>query len=389
MKTARKKLCIVSAIPMSLNVFMRPHIEMLAQDYDVTLIANGVANEFFVSNASGVKIMPVAIARDINLIHDLKALLSLAGIFRREKFDAVHSITPKAGLLSMLAATLTRTPVRVHTFTGQVWATKSGMVREGLKALDRLIAWCASSLLTDSPSQRAFLIQEKIVAPEKIQVLGYGSVAGVDVKRFKPNANARQQIRSELHIGESEVVCLYLGRLNPDKGVQDLALAFAQIATQVPTAHLVIVGPDEADMSTGIAQTLAACSTQYHRVGFTNKPEDYMAAADIFCLPSYREGFGSVLIEAAATGVPSLASKIYGITDAVDDGKTGILHEPKQVEQIAQGLLTMIQNDQLRKSMATQAQERAYQLFGTAVLVEAMRDFYSQLFISQSHEKAI
>ena len=109
MKTARKKLCIVSAIPMSLNVFMRPHIEMLAQDYDLTLIANGVANEFVVSNASGVKIMPVAIARDINLIHDLKALLSLAGIFRREKFDAVHSITPKAGLLSMLAATLTRT----------------------------------------------------------------------------------------------------------------------------------------------------------------------------------------------------------------------------------------------------------------------------------------
>ncbi|MBK6367970.1 MAG: glycosyltransferase [Polaromonas sp.] len=372
---------------MSLNVFMRPHIEMLAQDYDLTLIANGVANEFFVSNASGVKIMPVAIARDINLIHDLKALLSLAGIFRREKFDAVHSITPKAGLLSMLAATLTRTPVRVHTFTGQVWATKSGWVREGLKALDRLIAWCATSLLTDSPSQRAFLIQEKIVAPEKIRVLGYGSVAGVDVNRFKPNANARQQIRSELHIGESEVVCLYLGRLNPDKGVQDLALAFAQIASQVPTAHLVIVGPDEADMSTGIAQTLAACSAQYHRVGFTNKPEDYMAAADIFCLPSYREGFGSVLIEAAAAGVPSLASKIYGITDAVDDGKTGILHEPKQVEQIAQGLLTLIQNDQLRKSMATQAQERAYQLFGTAVLVEAMRDFYSQLFISQSHEK--
>ena len=107
-----------------------------------------------------------------------------------------------------------------------------------------------------------------------------------------------------------------------------------------------------------------------------------MAAADLFCLPSYREGFGSVLIEAAAVGVPALASHIYGITDAVDDGKTGILHEPKNVAQIAQGLLTLIQDDDLRHNMATHAIERAYQLFDTKVLVSAMREHYGQLFQS-------
>jgi glycosyltransferase involved in cell wall biosynthesis len=382
MQHSRKKICIVSAIPMSLNVFMKPHIDMLAEHYDVSLIANGRVEEFAVSEASGVRIMPVAIARDIKPLKDIGALFALIKIFKAERFDAVHSITPKAGLLSMLAAKLTAVPVRMHVFTGQVWATKRGWMREGLKALDKLIAACATSLLTDSPSQKEFLVNEKIVRPEKILVLENGSVAGVDVLRFKPNAAARQRIRVDLNISDSAVVCLYLGRLNQDKGVQDLAQAFAQIANQTPEAHLLVVGPDEANMADGIAHILSNCSSQYHRVGFTNKPEDYMAAADIFCLPSYREGFGSVLIEAAAVGVPALASNIYGITDAVDNGKTGILHEPKNIEQIAQGLLRLIQNNELRQEMSYQAKERAYQMFDTKVLVAAMQRHYAHLFQS-------
>jgi glycosyltransferase involved in cell wall biosynthesis len=367
---------------MSLNVFMKPHIDMLAEQYDVTLIANGRVEEFAVSKTSGVHIISVAIARDIKPLQDIRALFALIKIFKTQRFDAVHSITPKAGLLSMLAAKLTSVPVRMHVFTGQVWATKSGWMREGLKALDKVIATCATSLLTDSPSQKDFLVKENIVRQDKIAVLGNGSVAGVDVLRFKPDAHARQRIRSELKIMDSAVVCLYLGRLNQDKGVQDLAQAFAHIASQVPEAHLLVVGPDEANMADDIERILGGCRPQYHRIGFTSKPEDYMAASDIFCLPSYREGFGSVLIEAAAVGVPALASNIYGITDAVDGGKTGILHDPKNVEQIAQGLLRLIQNDDLRHTMSVQAKERACRLFDTKVLVTAMQNHYAYLFQS-------
>ncbi len=390
MSTSRKKICFISAIPMSLNLFMQPHVEMLAEQYDVTLIANGAVEEFLMAKEWGVHVVPVAIARDIQPIQDLSALLALMRIFKSAHFDAVHSITPKAGLLSMLAATLTGVPIRIHTFTGQVWATKNGWVRKGLKALDKLIVWCATSLLTDSNSQKDFLVNEGIVRQDKIKVLGQGSVAGVDVLRFKPNALARKHIRTELNISDSAVVCLYLGRLNPDKGVQDLAQAFAQIATQVHNAHLLVVGPDEANMAEAIEKTLSVCRPQYHRVGFTNQPEDYMAAADIFCLPSYREGFPSVLLQAACTGIPTLASRIYGITDAIEDGKTGILHEPKNVAQIAQGLRTLIQDDELRHNLATQAMERAHQLFDTKVLVSAMREHYGQLFQSpKSHETAV
>jgi glycosyltransferase involved in cell wall biosynthesis len=379
MNNVRKKICIVATIPMSLNVFMKPHIAMLAEQYDVTLIANGSEEDFSALVGEHVRVIPIDIARAVSLMQDLLALLRLFKIFKDEQFDAVHSITPKAGLLAMLAALAAGVPVRIHTFTGQVWANKSGVVRWGLKTLDKLIAKCATGLLTDSSSQRLFLINQNIVQKEKLIVLGSGSVAGVDVERFKPNLAARQLIRSGLDIPEHAIICLYLGRLNADKGVQDLAVAFASFAANTPYAHLMVVGPDESGMSEVLQKTLINCSKQYHRIGFTNKPEDYMAAADIFCLPSYREGFGSVLIEAAAAGVPAIASNIYGIIDAVVNGQTGILHDPKNVTQIAEYLQKLIFNNSLRKSMSVQGMIRAKEMFATNVLVNAMRDYYAPL----------
>ena len=379
MNNARKKICIVATIPMSLNVFMKPHIAMLAEQYDVTLIANGTDEDFSALVGEHVRVITVDIARAVSLMQDLLALLRLFKIFKDARFDAVHSITPKAGLLAMLAALAAGVPIRIHTFTGQVWANKSGVVRWGLKALDKLIAKCATGLLTDSFSQRLFLINEEIVQKEKIVVLGHGSVSGVDVERFKPNLAAKQLIRSDLAIPEHAIICLYLGRLNPDKGVQDLAAAFASFAAHIPHAHLLVVGPDESGVSQVLQKTLINCSNQYHRIGFTNKPEDYMAAADIFCLPSYREGFGSVLIEAAAVGVPALASNIYGITDAVVNGQTGMLHEPKHVTQIAEYLQKLINDHALRQAMSARGTARAKELFATQVLVNAMHDYYAPL----------
>jgi glycosyltransferase involved in cell wall biosynthesis len=384
MTSARKKICIVATIPLSLNVFMKPHIIMLTQYYDVTLIANGVEKDFANSTDEHIRIIPVSIARAVSLLQDLMALIRLFKIFKSEQFYAVHSITPKAGLLTMLAALAAGVPVRIHTFTGQVWATKSGVVRWGLKVLDKLIARCATSLLTDSFSQQAFLVDQKIVQTNKITVLGNGSVSGVDVERFKPNLSAKQRIRSDLKIPQEAVVCLYLGRLNPDKGVQDLAAAFARVAAKMPNAYLIVVGPDEGGLSEILQNILSDCSHQYHRIGYTNKPEEYMAAADIFCLPSYREGFGSVLIEAAAAGVPALASDIYGITDAVVNGQTGILHEPKNINQIIEYLQELISDDAMRQNMSDQGIKRAKELFATHVLVTAMQNYYQSLLSNKN-----
>lgn len=376
---SRKKICIVATVPFPLVMFMKPHIVMLAEQYAVTLIANGVQQDFSALLNESVRFIPLNIARKVSLWLDLVALFQLYCIFRKERFDVVHSLMPKTALLAMLAAFAAGVPRRIHTFTGQVWANKVGVARLGLKMLDKLVAKCATGLLTDSVSQCQLLISQHIVEKEKIIVLGNGSVCGVDAERFKPNLLIRHQIRTSLDISDNAIVYLFLGRLNKDKGIQDLARAFAELAGNMPHAHLLVVGPDEGGMDGVLQLILAKCLGQYHRVGFTNRPEDYMSCADMFCLPSYREGFGSVLIEAAAVGLPAVASRIYGITDAVVDGETGILHHPRNVEGIKLALLTLTNDDSLRKKMSKQAMARAHSYFATDIVVAAMRNYYQAL----------
>ena len=375
-----KKICIIATVPFALIMFMKPHIAMLAEEYDVTLLANGlehdVASLFLNKN---VRFVAVNMRRKISLWSDMVTLLQLYRIFRKERFEVVHSLTPKAGLLAMLAAFSARVPHRIHTFTGQVWANKVGFARFGLKIFDKLVAKCATGLLTDSVSQRQFLIAEDVVDKEKIVVLGNGSACGVDSKRFKPNLIIRHQIRLNLSIPDSDIVYLFLGRLNKDKGIQDLAHAFSALVGNMPHVHLLVVGPDEGDMDRVLHLILVNCHAQFHRIGFTNKPEDYMACADIFCLPSYREGFGSTLIEAASVGIPAVASRIYGITDAVVDGETGILHQPKNIEEIKHALLTLTNDTNLREQMSKQAMIRAHDFFGTNVVVTEMKHYYQAL----------
>jgi glycosyltransferase involved in cell wall biosynthesis len=288
---------------------------------------------------------------------------------------------PKSALLGMLAAFCARVPHRLHMFTGQVWATKTGFSRWTLKMLDKLIAKSATHLLADSFSQRQFLINEHVVNENKIKVLGKGSICGVDIQRFRPNPKARDQIRRDLNIPADAIVYLFLGRLNKDKGVQDLANAFVGLAAKMPSIHLLVVGPDEEGMDEKLGGILHKVLSQYHRVGFTARPEDYMACADIFCLPSYREGFGSVIIEASATGLPAIASNIYGLVDAVSNNETGLLHPPRDIEEIQKLLLRLSENHALREIMGAAGMTRAHQYFSSELVTEQMKAYYQYFLV--------
>lgn len=375
----RKRICIVTTVPYALIMFMRPHIDMFASQYDVTLITNGVEEDVRILLGEHVHFLPLNIARKISLWSDLRALIDLYKVLRRERFDVVHSLTPKTGLLAMLAGFFAGAPNRIHTFTGQVWVNKKGIARFGLKMFDKLIAACATRLLADSFSQRQFLVNQGVVGAEKIEVLGHGSVCGVDIERFRPNSAIRNATRAELGIAGDAIVYLFLGRLNRDKGIQDLGRAFAALADSMPNAHLLVVGPDEGGMDDELQKILKRTPGRFHRIGFTTEPEKYMACADILCLPSYREGFGSVIIEGAAMGVPSVVSNIYGLTDAVVNSETGILHEPKNVREIEMALRTLSFDSDMREKMGKRAQDRVYSYFTIDIAKGAMRDYYNLL----------
>ncbi len=221
---SRRRLCYVVSSAMTVQAFLREHIRAAAERFDVTVVANADAPSLAGLPA---RLLPVAIERRIAPVADLAALLRLVAVFRRERFDLVHSMTPKAGLLAAIAGAAAGVPLRFHTFTGQVWATRSGASRVLLRGLDRVTAMLASGVLADSASQRDFLVAEGVVDLAKMRVLGHGSVNGVDAERFRPDAAARASVRSESGIAEGELLFLYLGRFARDKGLLDLAQAFA------------------------------------------------------------------------------------------------------------------------------------------------------------------
>lgn len=374
----RQRILIVVAVPMTVTAFLMTYIRKLSESYDVTVACSDDMPTFQQSLPVGVHFVPLEIARQISPWRDLLAVFRLARLIRAGRFSLVHSVTPKAGLLTQLAAFWCGVRVRIHTFTGQVWVTRRGPFRWLLKTLDRVIATCATRLLADSASQRDFLVAQGIVSARKIDVLGHGSISGVDAARFRPNPEIRKSIRASLGYGDDHVLALYVGRLNRDKGVLDLVAAFSGVAERLPQLALLLVGPDEEDLAPEIAR-LALDHSRLHLLGATRRPEDFMAAADFFCLPSYREGFGSVVIEAAACGIPAMVSAIYGLTDAVADGESGVLHPPADVPSIAACLERLTVDRAWCLRLGEQARRRTEQQFSAEIVVQSQMNFVNQL----------
>jgi glycosyltransferase involved in cell wall biosynthesis len=353
---------------------LRGHIQAAAAKYEVTVVCN--AADVRLLDGLNARVILLPVERKPSPWKDLLTLLQLLKLFRREHFDIVHTHMPKTGLLGMLAARLAFVPVRIHTFHGEVWATRRGWQRMALKSLDRLVSLLATNVLAVSPSQLAFLIKEGALPAGKASVIGAGSVCGVDPFRFCPDTDARRIIRDTTGIPHDAKVILFVGRLNRDKGMLDLATAFNALAKDYRNAVLLLVGAEE-DVSFGRMQEMCVEAVgRVHYQRFTSTPERYMAAADIFCLPSYREGLPMTVIEAAACEVPCVASRIYGITDAVEEDRTGLLFTAGNVTELAQALGKLISDDEFRRQMGHAARKRALELFPAEKITREMVSFY-------------
>jgi glycosyltransferase involved in cell wall biosynthesis len=376
-----KKICFVATIPAAVNSFLRDHIQAAGEIYSVTVVCN--SEDKYLLEGFDAKIVFLPIERKPSPIKDLLVLIQLVKLFRREKFDIVHSHLPKTGLLAMIAAWLACVPIRINTFHGEVWATQSGWRRKALKLCDQLVGLLATNILVVSPSQQAFLVKEGILPQGKAKVIGVGSICGVNPLRFHDDPDARLRIRNDLGIAHEATVILFVGRLNREKGMLDLAAAFDTIAKHYSNVALLLVGAEEDIAFRQIQETCYAELDRLHYVSFTRTPEHYIAAADIFCLPSYREGLPMTILESAACGVPSVASRIYGITDAVEEGKTGLLFTAHDVSGLTQSLSTLIEDKSLRQQMGEAARLRVLNLFLSDNITEELLTLYAKLLVEQ------
>ena len=367
-----KKICFIVSSPLTAHSFLRGPINKLSKDYEVYLILNE-KNEYkkSIKNLDVKKVFHFEILRKISVIKDIRCLIKMIYFLKKNKFDAIHSVSPKAGLIGMLAGRFALIPIRIHTFTGQVWATKKGFFRFFLKSIDRIIDSSATHILVDGKSQLKFLFENNI-AINKGEILGNGSIAGISTKRFSPSIIERKKQRKKLKIPNEEWVFMFLGRLNKDKGVIDLIRAFSLLDQSINNCSLYLVGDDEEK----IKEHFNSYSNKIFFIEHEKFPEKLMQACDTFCLPSYREGFGISIIEASSLKIPIICSNIYGLNETVIDGLTGMKHPVGNITKIKNKLEYALLNPSIMKKMGDNGRKYVEKNFNEASLLNAWKGFY-------------
>lgn len=373
-----KKICFITAVHGSAYSFLRDHMAALQKEYMVHYVCNEPdINNIKVPN-DGYHC--VDIQRKISIVKDLKALWQLYRYFRKERFDAVHSVTPKAGLLTSIAAFFARVPVRIHIYTGQVWANKKGFMRLLLKTMDRMIALLDNQILVDGEGQRQFLIKNKVVSEKNSKVLGSGSICGVNLERFNPSVEVRTEKRKELGIDDSKTVFVFMGRLNHDKGVYELLNAFNRLAAEREDVYLLLFGHDEENVSDTFQNyPNIKVRDNFYYYGATPEPQKMLQAGDVFVLPTYREGFGSSVIEASALGLPVICSDAYGVMDAMIDEVTGLRSKVGDIDSLYNAMLKLADDKDTQTLLGQNGRARVVNEFNAIDVTKHWLQFYADV----------
>lgn len=379
------KLKVVRVITASYVVPWHLHntLRRMPADFEVCVVGHGVSKNK--DSYPDVKFVDIDINRKTSLISDCLALTALCRFFLSYKPDIVHSIMPKAGLLTALAGAICRVPIRIHTFTGQTWVARAGLSRHFYYLLDRLINSLNTICLTDSFSQSAFLLEHKIShLGQPLPVLSKGSLSGVDVARFNLSglAEAANQLRANLGLGKEHFVFAFIARKTRDKGAVDMLKAFSSVSAACKDARLLFVGPDEDGEIERLRETNPELFVNVIDVGHVTNHEVYLAITDVLCLPSYREGFGSIVIDAATMGVPTIGSRIPGLTDSVVDQQTGMLFPAGNLDELVRLMLAFVENPKMRQTMGGGAKARVDEFFTADRLYAALKEFYLERALS-------
>lgn len=374
-----KKICFMVPLPASAKWFLLDHMHALSEDYEVHLCAN-FATEKDYEPFEGIICHNCLLERRISPVRDIMAVIALSRLFKREGFCSVHSMSAKIGLLAALSSKMAGVKHRIHIFTGQVWATQKGIKRLVFKLMDKIIVKLDTNLLADGFSQRRFLIDEGVVNENNSAVLAKGSIAGVNTSRFKPDSKIRERERAKFNLREDQIVFLFLGRLKREKGMDELFTAFDNMVPTCPNAVLLLYGADEENYDKRIEEyPNMKRGGNYIYAGYTSCPEESIQVGDVFCLPTYREGFGSAVIEASCLGLPVITSDVYGVVDASVENETGLRCHVQDAVGLEECMKKYYNNPSLIKEHGANGRARVLKDYDNAVVSKAWVEYYHQV----------
>ena len=375
MRYNKNKIIRSVTVPQSLDFCREMMIKMRAMGYDMVAVTSPGPELDELRDVDGFHCVAVPMERHISVVNDLKSLIRMIGVFRKEKPQVVHSMTPKAGMICMVAAWLTHVPVRIHTFTGLVWPTATGMKRKLLMMTDWLTCACATHVI---PEGQGVLndLKNGGITKKPMKVLGYGNVKGVDMERFSP---ARFAVTKNPDV----FTFVFVGRIVSDKGINELVEAFVKLHDKYKNARLVLVGNYEhnldpvSDKTRQLIDTndgIEACGAKYG--------DDLLQMyvdADCFVMPSYREGFPNTVLEAGAMGLPSIVTDINGSREIIENEKNGLIVPSKNADALYAAMERMLTDEKARGIMKSNARPMIASRFERGFVQSCLIEFYERV----------
>lgn len=374
----RYKIIRASTVPLSLNTFCNGVLKELSEKYEVIALSSPGNDLDILAEHEGVQTIAVSMERHISLTKDIISLYHLVMIFRREKPTMVHSMTPKAGLLCMVAAWMTRVPVRVHTFTGLVFPTAKGLKRKILMFTDMLTCACATHIIPEGDGVKNDLINNRITK-KTLKVLGYGNVRGVDMDYYSRRPEVMDMARS---IRNDLFTFVFVGRIVKDKGINELCEAFNKLS-ELAKVRLLLIGPyeDNLDPISEKSKDIIKSNPSIESVGgkFGDELLAYYAASDCFVFPSYREGFPNTVLEAGAMGLPAIVTDINGSREIIVNGENGVIIPSYDSDALFEAMLKMMKDNSAREKMANNSRAMIASRYEQGYVRKCLYDFYDEI----------
>jgi len=379
----RTKLIRITTVPQSLRGLLKGQLKFMSENgFEVIGVSSPGEALNDVKENEGVKTVGIEMTRSITPIQDLKALVQLIQLFRKEKPQIVHTHTPKAGLLGMMAAKIAGVPHRLHTVAGMPLTVATGSKRQLLNQMEKLTYACATKVYPNSFGLEQIILGEKFSSPTKLKVIGKGSSNGIDTSEFDPkkvSETTKKEIRKNLGIKEDDFVFLFVGRVVGDKGINELVQAFSKL--QIPNTKLLLVGPYETDLDPLLPETLEEIesNTNIISVGFQKDVRPYFAISNALVFPSYREGFPNVVMQAGAMGLPSIVTNINGCNEIIQEKYNGIIIPKKNTSAIFEAMTQLLLDEQLYQKTQQHSREVIVERYEQRIVWQAILEEYKKL----------
>ncbi|MCD7900839.1 MAG: glycosyltransferase family 4 protein [Bacteroides sp.] len=379
----RRKLIKTSTVPISLNHLLTGQLKYLNQHFDVIGVSSNGEDLKEVEKREKIKIIKIEMSRHIALFKDCKSLLDLYYFLKKEKPFIIHSITPKAGLLSMIAGKLAGIPIRMHTFTGLIFPSRTGFMQKLLIGTDRLLCACATHVYPEGEGVKKDLMNYNITK-KPLKILANGNVNGIDVNFFDPtlyNDIEKNLIRSGLHINSEDFVFVFIGRLVSDKGINELIEAFNKMAEFHTKIKLLLIGPMETALDPLLPSTIKTIEIhkQIISIGWQSDVRPYFAISDALVFPSYREGFPNVVMQAGAMGLPAIVTDINGCNEIIKEGENGIIIPSKSSKELKEKMELLLTDKELYSNLKLKAREMITSRYEQKLVWEALLAEYHLL----------